>query len=175
MTNLALYFSILPSAACFILKSHFDDTTSLLFGLGTISHTSFFIMDWYSSVMASAHSFFWMASSKHVGSSSRRFAHQSRVTGEWLWSFHLSRSSFWNTILLSILNELSCPSRLYFMGGHLRRFLNFCYIVVLRILLIRGSYEFPYWFYNSRNFPHGFCNPGIYRFLFIYFFKLVSS
>jgi hypothetical protein len=71
--NLALYFSILPLAACFILKSHFDHTTSLLFGLGTISHTSFFIMDWYSSVMSSAHSFFWMDSSKHVGSSSSIF------------------------------------------------------------------------------------------------------
>jgi hypothetical protein len=30
-------------------------------------------MDRYSSVMASSHSFFWMASSKDVGSSSSRF------------------------------------------------------------------------------------------------------
>jgi hypothetical protein len=42
-----------------------EDTTSLFFGLGAISHTSFFIMDWYSSVMASAHSSFeWLLQSK---------------------------------------------------------------------------------------------------------------
>jgi hypothetical protein len=40
-TNIALYFSILPSAACFILKSYLEDTTYLFFSLGTISHTSF--------------------------------------------------------------------------------------------------------------------------------------
>jgi hypothetical protein len=45
-------------SSMFYFEEPFDDTTSLLFDLGTISHTSFFIMDWYSSVMASAHSFF---------------------------------------------------------------------------------------------------------------------
>src|ERR1700722_4315274 len=59
--------------------------------------------------------------------------------------------------------------------GHMRRFLNFCYIMVFKSLLIRGSYDFPYRFCSSRNFSHGFCNHGIYRFLFTYLFKLASS
>jgi hypothetical protein len=41
--------------------------------------------------------------------------------------------------------------------GHLRRFLNLCYITIFRSLLIRGSYDFPYRFCSSGNFPHGLC------------------
>jgi hypothetical protein len=108
----------------FILKSHLEDTTSLLFGLGTISHTSLFIKDWYSSVMASAHSFFRMVFSKQI-------THQSHIAGEWLRSLHLSRGSFGNTILLSILNKLLSPSKLSLMGDrHLRRFLKFYYVMI---------------------------------------------
>jgi hypothetical protein len=52
----------------------------------------------------------------------------------------------------------------------MRRFLNFCCIMIFKSFLIRGSYDFPY-----RFFPYEFCRPGIYRFLFTYLFKLASS
>jgi hypothetical protein len=59
--------------------------------------------------------------------------------------------------------------------GPLRRFLNLCDIMIFRSLLIRGNYDFPYKLCSSGNFSHGLYRPGIYRFLFIYLFKLASS
>ena len=37
-TNLALYFSTLPSAPCLIMYNHFEVTTDLSFDLGTVTH-----------------------------------------------------------------------------------------------------------------------------------------
>ena len=47
-TNLALNLFTLPFTACLILLSHMEVTIGFPFGLGTMSHTSFFMMDMYS-------------------------------------------------------------------------------------------------------------------------------
>jgi hypothetical protein len=100
--------------------------------------------------------------------------HLSRITGKWLWSFHLSRGSLGNTILLPILNKLSSPSQLSFMEDcHLRWFLKFHYIMIFWNFLIRGNYVFPHWLCGSGNLP--LCSSEDYEFLFIYFFKLAYS
>jgi hypothetical protein len=78
----------------------------------------------------------------------------------------LSHGSFGDTILLSILNKFTFPGWLSLVGDHhLGRFLRLYYVMVLYNILIRGSYDFPHWFYNF----------GSYMFLFIYFFKMASS
>ena len=58
---------MLPLAACLILNIHLEETTDFPSGLGTTFQTSFFIMDWYSSVMASFQVVCLIASETLVG------------------------------------------------------------------------------------------------------------
>jgi VanZ family protein len=61
---------MLPAIAYFILYIHLALTTYLFRGLGTISHTLFFIMQAYSCTMESLQGFLPMVSSNQVGSDS---------------------------------------------------------------------------------------------------------
>ena len=66
-TNIALYFLMLPSVACFILNIHLEEIKKIPLALGTISQTSLFIIDWYSFVVASFQAICLIASKGLVG------------------------------------------------------------------------------------------------------------
>jgi len=66
-TNLALYFSTLPSVACFILYILLEETIDLYFGLATISQTLFFMVDLYSYNIEYFQTSNFPASSKKLG------------------------------------------------------------------------------------------------------------
>jgi hypothetical protein len=80
------------------------------FSIRTISHTSFFIMDWYSSIMASFQTFWPVASSKLEGSKSMILF--IRATYEPIrFKGLLSLRVFWSCMSLQDLHCLSNPSR----------------------------------------------------------------
>ena len=114
----------LPLAACFILYIHLEDTTLFPSGLGTISQTSFFIINWYYFIIS--YPLFLLYSFFITG----RFliyniTHQSHITGKWISLLSLSNGAFWSTILLYILNNLWIPTWIsLFRDNHAGRFLG---------------------------------------------------
>jgi hypothetical protein len=88
-------------------------------------------------------------------------AHQGHITGVWLRLLASSHGSFGSTILLCILNDLTCSSWFPLVRDDLTRwFLRFHHIMILRYNIIR----------SNCNFLVRFCNFGSYKFFFIDFF-----
>ena len=104
-TNVVLNFSILPFVECFVLKIHFEETIDLSFGLGTTSHTSFFIIDWYYLIMAYIHSFFLEASLKTCGFFINKISHYCHIIwmGSLCWctcNFTIQFDGYYHCMLL---------------------------------------------------------------------------
>jgi hypothetical protein len=92
-----------------------------------------------------------------------KIAHQRHITREWIRLLVLYHGSFESTILLYILNDVTCQIWFPIVRYDLMRwFLRFHHIMILRYNIIRSNY----------NFLVRFCKSVSYKFFFIDLFQL---